>query len=134
MEQIKADLDISIDPKDFAEEFSYHLMFMINRLRFKIHQPNAILEELKTKFPLAYEMSGIAAKVIEQEEGLKVNQDERGHLASYFGVFLEENHIGQRRRDLRDRAGHSAADQRSGQEDRGQPGADQDYVGLCGNA
>ena len=113
MAQIKADLDISIDPKDFAEEFSYHLMFMINRLRFKIHQPNAILEELKTKFPLAYEMSGIAAKVIEREEGLKVNQDERGHLASYFGlkvnqderghlasyfgVFLEENHIGQRR-------------------------------------
>ena len=97
MAQIKADLDISIDPRDFAEEFSYHLMFMLNRLRFKIHQPNAILEELKAKFPLAYEMSGIAAKVIEQEEGLKVNQDERGHLASYFGVFLEENNIGQRR-------------------------------------
>ena len=97
MARIKVDLDISTDPRDFAEEFSYHLMFMLNRLRFKIHQPNAILEELKAKFPLAYEMSGIAAKVIEQEEGLKVNQDERGHLASYFGVFLEENNIGQRR-------------------------------------
>ena len=36
MAQIKADLDISIDPKDFAEEFAYHLMFMLNRLRFKI--------------------------------------------------------------------------------------------------
>ena len=97
MAQIKADLDISIDPKDFAEEFAYHLMFMLNRLRFKIVQPNAILEELKTKFPLAYEMSGIAAKVIERENGLKVTQDERGHLASYFGVFLEENNLGQRR-------------------------------------
>ena len=97
MAQIKADLDISIDPKDFAEEFAYHLMFMLNRLRFKIVQPNAILEELKTKFPLAYEMSGIAAKVIERENGLKVTRDERGHLASYFGVFLEENNLGQRR-------------------------------------
>ena len=97
MAQIKAELDISIDPRDFAEEFAYHLMFMLNRLRFKIHQPNAILEELKTKFPLAYEMSGIAARVIEKDQGLKVNQDERGHLASYFGVFLEENHLGQRR-------------------------------------
>ena len=97
MAQIKTELDISIDPKDFAEEFAYHLMFMLNRLRFKIHQPNAILEELKTKFPLAYEMSGIAARVIEKDQGLKVNQDERGHLASYFGVFLEENHLGQRR-------------------------------------
>ena len=97
MAQIKADLDISIDPKDFAEEFAYHLMFMLNRLRFKIVQPNSILEELKAKFPLAYEMSGIAAKVIERENGLKVTQDERGHLASYFGVFLEENNLGQRR-------------------------------------
>ena len=97
MEQIKAELDISIDPRDFAEEFAYHLMFMLNRLRFKIQQPNAILEELKVKFPLAYEMSGIAARVIERENGLRVTQDERGHLASYFGVFLEENNLGQRR-------------------------------------
>ena len=97
MAQIKAELDIAIDPRDFAEEFAYHLMFMLNRLRFNIHQPNAILEELKTKFPLAYEISGIAARVIEKEYGLSVNQDERGHLASYFGVFLEENHMGQRR-------------------------------------
>ena len=97
MAQIKAELDIAIDPKDFTEEFAYHLMFMLNRLRFNIHQPNAILEELKNKFPLAYEMSGIAARVIEKEQGLRVNQDERGHLASYFGVFLEENHMGQHR-------------------------------------
>ena len=86
MARIREELDISIDPRDFAEEFSYHLMFMLNRLRFKIRQPNAILEELKAKFPLAYELSGIAARVIEEEQGLKVNQDERGHLASYFGV------------------------------------------------
>lgn len=97
MARIREELDISLDPRDFAEEFSYHLMFMLNRLRFKIHQPNAILEELRAKFPLAYEMSGIAARVIEEEQNLKVNQDERGHLASYFGVFLEENNLGQRR-------------------------------------
>ena len=97
MEQIREELDISIDPHDFTKEFAYHLMFMLNRLRFKIRQPNAILEELRTRFPLAYEMSGIAARVIEREEGLKVTEDERGHLATYFGVFLEENHLGQQR-------------------------------------
>ena len=53
MEQIRSELDISINPRDFANEFAYHLMFMLNRLRFKIRQPNAMLEELKTKFPLA---------------------------------------------------------------------------------
>ena len=97
MAQIREELDIAINPRDFAQEFAYHLMFMMNRLRFKIRQPNSMLEELRTKFPLAYEMSGIAARVIEREEGLKVNEDERGHLASYFGVFLEENNLGQQR-------------------------------------
>ena len=97
MAQIREELDISINPHDFAQEFAYHLMFMLNRLRFKIRQPNVMLEELRTKFPLAYEMSGIAARVIKREEGLEVNADERGHLASYFGVFLEENNLGQRK-------------------------------------
>lgn len=93
MQQIQETLDISINPRDFAREFAYHLMFMLNRLRFRIHQPNAMLAELRDKFPLAYEMSGIAAQVIEREEHLKVSEDERGHLAAYFGVFIEENHL-----------------------------------------
>lgn len=97
MTQIREDLDISIDPHDFSKEFAYHLMFMLNRLRFHIRQPNTMLEELRTKFPLAYEMSGIAARVIKRECGFSVTEDERGHLASYFGVFLEENNLSQRR-------------------------------------
>ena len=97
MAQIRDELDISIDPHDFSEEFSYHLMFMLNRLRFKIRQPNALLEELRSKYPLAYELSGIAARVIEREQGMAVTPDERGHLAAYFGVFLEENNLGQQR-------------------------------------
>ena len=97
MKQIREELDISIDPRDFTEEFAYHLMFMLNRLRFNIRQPNALLDELRAKFPLAYEMSNIAARVIEREENLKVTEDERGHLTTYFGVFLEENHLGQKK-------------------------------------
>ena len=93
MEQIRDELDISIDPRDFTREFAYHLMFMLNRLRFRIHQPNAMLAELRNKYPLAYEMSGIAARVIEREEHLTVTEDERGHLATYFGVFIEENKL-----------------------------------------
>ncbi len=97
MEQIREELDIFIDPRDFTQEFAYHLMFMLNRLRFKIHQPNVLLSELRTKFPLAYEMSGIAARVIEREENLTVTEDERGHLTAYFGVFIEENNIVKKR-------------------------------------
>lgn len=95
MQEIQSELDIAIDPGQFSDEFEYHLMFMLNRLRFHVRQQNVMIDDLKQKYPLAYEMSGIAADVIEREKNLKVNEDERGHLASYFGLFLEENNIGQ---------------------------------------
>lgn len=95
MQEIQSELDIEIDPGQFSDEFEYHLMFMLNRLRFHVRQQNVMIDDLKQKYPLAYEMSGIAADVIEREKNLKVNEDERGHLASYFGLFLEENNIGQ---------------------------------------
>lgn len=97
MKEIQSELDIEIDPGQFSDEFEYHLMFMLNRLRFHVKQQNVMIDDLKQKYPLAYEMSGIAADVIEREKNLKVNEDERGHLASYFGLFLEENNIGQTR-------------------------------------
>lgn len=95
MREIKEELDIEIDPGQFSDEFAYHLMFMLNRLRFHVTQHNVMIDDLKQKYPLAYEMSGIASDVIRREKNLEVNEDERGHLASYFGVFLEENNIAQ---------------------------------------
>ena len=52
---------------------------------------NPMLDDLKGKYPLAYQMAGIAARVVRQDYGLTVTEAERGYLASYFGVFLEES-------------------------------------------
>ncbi len=97
-DQIYARMEIRIWDTDFTEEFLYHLMFMINRLRFGVRLVNPMLGDLKEKYPLAYQMAGIAAEVVCREYGLEVTEDERGYLASYFGVFLTENDIRQNRR------------------------------------
>ena len=91
LKRIDQELNVQIDPKDFANEFQYHLMFMINRLRYGIHIENPLIEEIQEKYPLAYEMANISSKVIEKNYGLKVNHNELGFLASYFGVFIEVN-------------------------------------------
>lgn len=88
--RIRMEMDINIRSGEFTEEFLYHLMFMINRLRFHVPLKNPMLEDLREKYPLAYQMAGIAAKVVNEEYLLEVNEDERGYLASYFGVFLTE--------------------------------------------
>ncbi len=89
--QIRLETDIQLDSSGFREDFLYHLMFMVNRLRFRVRLQNPMLDELRGKYPLAWQMAGVAAKVVRQTYGLEVTEDERGYLASYFGVFLEEN-------------------------------------------
>ena len=93
--RIRMELGITIQGGEFTEEFLYHMMFMLNRLRFHVSLKNPMLEDLREKYPLAYRMAGIAANVIEEEYGLTVSEDERGYLASYFGVFLTENDLKQ---------------------------------------
>ncbi|MDO4313400.1 MAG: PRD domain-containing protein [Eubacteriales bacterium] len=93
LRQIRLETDITIVSGEFTDEFLYHLMFMLNRLRFGVCLTNPMLDDLKGKYPLAYELAGIAASVIGKEYDLEVSEDERGYLASYFGVFLTENDL-----------------------------------------
>jgi len=95
LRRIRAQMDITIRSGEFTEEFLYHLMFMINRLRFHVRLENPVLDELRDKYPLAWRMADTAAQVIQEETRLAVTEDERGYLASYFGVFLEEYGTGQ---------------------------------------
>lgn len=90
-QQIRQEMDIEIESPEFIEEFLYHLMFMINRLRFHVQLRNPMLDELQEKYPLAWQIAGVAARTVHTVYGLEVTEDERGYLASYFGVFLEES-------------------------------------------
>ncbi|MCQ2508126.1 MAG: PRD domain-containing protein [Dorea sp.] len=93
LEQIRLETTLVIDLADFEEEFLYHLMFMMNRLSFHVKLQNPMMEDLKEKYPLAYQLAGIASKVIEKEYNLIVTEDEQGYLATYFGVFLAESQL-----------------------------------------
>ncbi|MDO4286440.1 MAG: BglG family transcription antiterminator [Eubacteriales bacterium] len=95
LRRVKMEMDITIQSGEFTEEFLYHLMFMMNRLRFHVPLKNPMLEDLREKYPLAYKMAGIAAQVVQEEYQLIVTEDERGYLASYFGVFLTETDLKQ---------------------------------------
>lgn len=91
--RIRQEMNITLVSNEFTGEFLYHMMFMLNRLRYGIKLVNPLLDDLKGKYPLAYQMAGIAAEIIEKEYGVTVTEDERGYLAAYFGVFLTENDL-----------------------------------------
>ncbi|MBQ9062813.1 MAG: PRD domain-containing protein [Eubacterium sp.] len=92
-ERIREEMNLTVRPGDFKESFLYHLMFMINRMRFGIRLPNPLTQEVAEKYPLAWQMAGIAADVISQEYDLKITRDEQAYLATYFGVFLAESRM-----------------------------------------
>ena len=89
-DEISQRMDIRLNREAFVKELAYHLMFMVNRVRFGIPLSNPLLGDIRRKYPLAYRMAQIAGEIIEKEVGEPVSEDEMGHLASYFGIYLEE--------------------------------------------
>ena len=70
-----------------------HLESLIPRIRFRNHIRNEVLTVVKNEYPLAFQISVIAVKVIEEAEGLIVNEDEIGYLAVHFGAALTRMNI-----------------------------------------
>ncbi|WP_078577712.1 BglG family transcription antiterminator [Salipaludibacillus agaradhaerens] len=77
----------------FIEDLQYHLSFMLNRLMFGLRLNNPMLADVKSKYPVAYNMAKIAGQVIENEYELEVSEDELGYLAFYFEVFISQSEL-----------------------------------------
>ena len=88
---IKKQMNITIMPGDFFEEFVYHMFFMINRIKFGIKVKNPIVDDIKEKYSVAYKMAELSKYLIENKLGKDVSRDEVGFMAMYFGVFISES-------------------------------------------
>ncbi len=91
IELIKIEMDITITPGNLLDEFTYHISFMLNRLKYGIKIKNPILDEIKEKYMVPYKLAEITKVLIEDRTKKKVSKDELGFLAVYFSVFISEN-------------------------------------------
>ena len=97
LNRIAYDMNFHISPTDLLDDFVYHINFMLNRLKYRFYIRNYALAEIRERYPLAYRMAELAKKVIEEQTSLLVVDDELGFLASYFSLFLEEQHYRKQR-------------------------------------
>ena len=97
LNRIAYDMNFHISPTDLLDDFVYHMNFMLNRLKYRFYIRNYALAEIRERYPLAYRMAELAKKVIEEQTSLQVVDDELGFLASYFSLFLEEQHYRKQR-------------------------------------
>lgn len=91
IELIKLEMDITITPGNLLDEFTYHISFMLNRLKYGIRIKNPVLDEIKEKYMVPYKLAEITKMLIEERTKKKVSKDELGFLAVYFSVFISEN-------------------------------------------
>ncbi|MFZ0530651.1 MAG: PTS sugar transporter subunit IIA, partial [Propionicimonas sp.] len=89
---IRDTMNVDVEPSDLVVEFSHHVAFMINRMRYSLHVDKTVDDhELRSRFPLASRMAEVAGEVIAEETGLIMDNTELSLATTYFQVFLEDH-------------------------------------------
>ena len=86
---IHTEMQIDLTGAPQLTEFTRHLAYMINRMRYRIWVDDSGVASIGQEFPVAHRMATVAARVIEERVGLPVDGSEFGFLTAYFQVFLE---------------------------------------------
>ena len=90
LESIENELKLGIkDDKELFIGMSLHLKPAINRYRYGMNLRNPMLNEIKSNYPLAFEASIVAGRVIKQKSGIDMHENEIGYIALHIGGAIE---------------------------------------------
>lgn len=84
--------DFSSMPSLF-DNFRIHLQFAIKRLLVDYQLTNPLLQEVKTKYAFAYEITMLIVPIIHERYGLYMSEDEISFLTMYVMPFLKAQSI-----------------------------------------
>lgn len=83
---------------DVRMALNQHLVPFHIRMRYDIPLKNPLLEEVKTKYSLAYEMSYHACRILKEYYQKEIPEDEIGYFAFIFALALEKDKEGEANR------------------------------------
>ncbi|GIO24116.1 BglG family transcription antiterminator [Oceanobacillus sp. J11TS1] len=95
---IKIDNRLNLRLQDDEELFialGFHLKPAINRLRYGMNVRNPMLDEMKTKYPLAFDAAILASKVLRERLGIEMDEDEIGYIALHISVAMYRQKMNQ---------------------------------------
>lgn len=93
IEKVRSRFMIHVDENEFFEKVKLHLLFLINRLIFRIPVKDIFTEQIKIRFPLAFELAKISMAVLHEEYKLIGTRVDVSYLAVYFALILDERKI-----------------------------------------
>lgn len=81
---------IHIDEHEFFQKVSYHLIFLINRLIFRMPVKDIFSDQIKIRFPLAFQLAKISMDVLVEQYHLIGTKVDISYLAVYYALVLDE--------------------------------------------
>ena len=90
LKTVRDQVMIEIDEEAFFDKVKYHLLFLINRLVFRIPNTDLYLEQIKLKYPLAFELAKISLSELNRLYQLRASADDISYLAVYYALMLDE--------------------------------------------
>ncbi|UWD50476.1 BglG family transcription antiterminator [Clostridioides difficile] len=86
--KLATSIDISHD--DIFEEYLYkHISSLCKKIKLGMNQSPIIAQDIKIKYPFAFELANIAKKTIEQDLKIEINEDEVANIALHIGGAVE---------------------------------------------
>jgi lichenan operon transcriptional antiterminator len=90
LERLKSELDWDFShDREFIQALTLHIRPAMNRLRYRMNIRNPLLNDIKKKYPAAFEGAIIASKCIEDYLQTEVVEHEIAYIALHIGVALE---------------------------------------------
>lgn len=77
------------DDEKFLENLCLHLKSAITRYKYKMNMRNPMLEEIKTKYTLAFEAALTGAEILCKTFGIDIDENEIGYIALHIELALE---------------------------------------------
>lgn len=90
---VKRRFMINVNENEFFNRVRYHLLFLINRLIFRIPSRDIFSDQIKLRFPLAFELARISMNVIQENYSLPSTKVDISYLAVYYALILDERKI-----------------------------------------
>lgn len=89
VDDIKSLYSIDLSDPEFLLRFTLHIYNLIIRSHNNYLSKNPLTKEIKTSYPLIYDMSVTIAKIIIEKTNVHINDDEIAYITFHIGSILE---------------------------------------------
>jgi len=90
IERVQKRFMIHVDEEEFFSKVKYHLLFLINRLVFRIPVKDIFTDQIKIRFPLAFELAKTSMYVLQEKYIIMGTKVDISYLAVYYALVLDE--------------------------------------------